>query len=38
MTEPTVVMMTQDLQEKLKRENMSSKNVGGGDATFLISC
>lgn len=38
MTEPTVVMMTQDLQEKLKRESMSSKRDGGGETRYLISC
>ena len=38
MTEPTVIMMTHDLQEKLKRERMSSEEGPGSNARFLISC
>ena len=38
MTEPTVVMMTQDLTEKLRREKDSTKKGGGRDGRFLISC
>jgi len=38
MNEPTVVMMTHDLEEKMKRERAILKEQGGAENRFLISC
>jgi hypothetical protein len=38
MSEPTVMMMTSDLQEKMKRERASMKADGESGNCFLISC
>lgn len=38
MKEPTVIMMTHDLEEKMKRERAISNVKGGKENRFLISC
>lgn len=39
MTEPTIVMMINDLQDKVKKEKLISKSKGGGsEQRFLFSC
>ena len=38
LTEPTVMMMTHDLQDRLKHEKQNSKASGGGQDKYLISC